>query len=179
MMTAPRMLATISTLAVSAAGLIALSPAAALAAPCSGAGCSTQDPYALSCTAASSITRTYQSGSAIATIVNEYSSLCNANWVFAYENTAAQQAGWSLYLEIQTSYTANGGTITQTMCSPDPIVETDTDSADVTELCRGTYGGQNGWPMWTDMVDGTNKAYGELEVFNSNGTKLATVPDAQ
>ncbi|WP_157436511.1 hypothetical protein [Actinospica robiniae] len=151
-------------------------PSASAAAGCSTRGCASYDPYAESCTAASSITKTYTSGAAVATVVNEYSSVCKANWVFAYENTSAQNAGWTLSLSISTTDSSGAS---ESMCGPSPILETDPGSANIIEVCRGTYGGATGWPMWTDMVDGTNKSYATLKVFSSAGKTIASVSDPQ
>jgi hypothetical protein len=151
----------------------------AMAAGCSGRGCAGHDPHAESCTAASSITKTYTSGAAVATVVNEYSSVCNANWTFAYENTSAQNAGWTLFLSISTTDSLSPSGAYEYMCTPGPVLETDPGSADIVEVCRGTYSGAAGWPMWTDMVDGTHKSYATLTVYNSAGNKIAAVSDPQ
>lgn len=48
------------------------------------------------------------------------------------------------------------------MCSPYPVQFWINNG--ISERCDQNYGGANGWPMWTDMVGGTNTSYGTLYV---------------
>lgn len=169
-----RMLAALPAALVLVGGALAMTAGSAAAAPCSGGSCNAQDPYSLGCTAASSITKTYTSGSKVATFVNEYSKLCNANWVFAYENTAAQNAGWQLNIGISTHDTHG---VYWFMCSPYPAEFSI--GGGISEQCVDNYGGANGWPMWTDMVDGTNKSFGSMNVYDSSGNLITTVENDQ
>ena len=171
---ARHLLASTAAIALAAGALVSVSTGEAAAAPCLGRSCAFQDPAG--CTAASSITKHYVSGSKEATVVNEYSTLCNANWVFAYENTAAQNAGWQLALDI---WTTDSSPAREEMCVPDPVKETDTGTQDLIEICRGAYGGATGWPTWTDMVDGTHMTYGTMTVFDASGARLVDVSDPQ
>ncbi len=73
----------ITVISIAGTAFVATPASPASAAACYGRSCMGQDPIALNCTAASSVTNTFTSGTKVATIVNEYSSVCNANWVFA------------------------------------------------------------------------------------------------
>lgn len=62
------------------------------------------------------------------------------------------------------------------MCSPYPVQFWISNG--VSERCDQNYGGANGWPMWTDMVDGTNTSYGTLYLYPTSnplsGTQIGT-----
>jgi hypothetical protein len=167
--------ASASVIALMAGAFVLMSAGSAYAASCTGRGCATQDPNASGCTAASSITKTYQSGSAVATFVNEYSKVCNANWVLAYENAAAQNAGWGLYIKVSTTDSIGGQ---EYMCMPQtgPVIF---EGKNISESCGGWYSGATGWPTWTDMVDGTNKSYGKMWIYSRSGAQIGTVENDQ
>ena len=144
------------------AGSIVASSAPAYAASCSGAGCMGMDPYNAGCSATSTRSTTYQSGSAVATLVNEYSYSCNANWSVAYENSAAETAGWQLYTYISTYWTKTVNHVTlsysEFTCTPNNGKGVNSywsgNEYIQDETCTGPYGGKYGWPIWTDMVNG-------------------------
>lgn len=153
----------IATAAVALAGVI-VPAATASAASCSGLSCAGHDPAVYGCISTSSTSSAVTSGADVATIVNYFSSGCDANWGYAYLNAAAEQAGWSL--EIQT-YTHDRNDNYEISCFPGP---NNTGSPD--EWCPSgypTYNGSNGWPAWSDMVDGANKVYAEIFVYDGNG----------
>lgn len=169
-----RLLAALTAALVIAGGTLFAVAGSAAAAPCYGGSCNTQDPYNLGCTAYSSITKTYTSGSKVVTFVNEYSKVCNANWVFAFENTAAQNAGWQLNIGISTLDANNTRWF---MCSP--YTAEFSIGGGISEQCWKNYGGANGWPMWTDMVDGTKKSYGSLYVYDTSGNQITMIENDQ
>jgi hypothetical protein len=170
------------TVAAAVAGSIAVS-VPAHAASCSGENCVGVDPFAAGCSTTSTTSAIFQNGSAIATIENHYSHGCNTNWAVAYENSAAQNAGYRLAITIDTSWHINfNGNPNyaryQETCYPNPtgiLVNTNlTSHFDQYENCSGSYGGAGGWPMWTDMINGQYWTFATMYVYNSSGTLVSS-----
>lgn len=182
-MGAMRLLAALALSATAAVIAPVVAGTPAHAASCSGENCVGIDPNAAGCSTTSTTSAIFQVGSAIATIENHYSQACNTNWAVAYENSAAQSAGYRLAISIDTSWhiNANGdpnyGRYQET-CYPNPtgiLVNTNlTTHFDQYENCSGSYGGATGWPTWTDMINGQYWTFATMNVYNSSGTLVSS-----
>jgi hypothetical protein len=149
-----------------AGGLTVVTTGTALAAGCSASRCTELDPYTEKCPVTYSVTHTYASGAAVATLTNYYSSTCVANWLVASENSAAMAKGWALRLDISSYIDAANDTGLQEACTPGIVGGGGGDDGSQFEDCNGsTYNGSTGWPMWTDMVDGANTSYGTMDIY--------------
>lgn len=96
-MGAMRLLAALALSATAAVIAPVVAGTPAHAASCSGENCVGIDPNAAGCSTTSTTSAIFQVGSAIATIENHYSQACNTNWAVAYENSAAQSAGYRIH----------------------------------------------------------------------------------
>jgi Protein of unknown function (DUF2690) len=136
--------------------------ATAQASPCSGYSCHGHDPVAWGCDKYQ-LTSTETDG-ALATVVNWYSTGCNANWAQAWLSPAAIAAGDKMTADIEAIDTQGNEEI---MCYPGPG-----DTGNLMELCYdgGYYSGSA--PAYTDMVDGTNLTYAAVYVWDSSGNNL-------
>lgn len=114
--------------------------------PCKGVYCDGLDPFSTNCGYSASynsiswiptnILQNKTSGAIVGTVTNYYSSWCNANWT---EATMCNNTG------INIVAIANAGFGNE----HDEHYPSGT----------GFYYGQNGYPTWTNMVDGTNTVY--------------------
>lgn len=118
--------------------------AAAATPPCWGATCFGKDPYALGC--ANNITEVkaldQSNGVTYATVWNDYSITCNANWT---QGQATASATGGIYIYIQDS---NG----HRQCYP---------GTSCPDFGSQFYTG--GAIAWTNMVDGTGPAWANID----------------
>jgi hypothetical protein len=135
--------------------------AVASAAPCSGPKCAGLDPYTTGCSKYSgSKTENLDNYVQLAVMSSDG---CNAKWAEAALSSSALAVGDRLVVSISTTDSLGIG---EFMCYPG--TSADGGSA---ETCDGFYGGPRGSAaVHTDMVDGTNAATADVEVYNGAGT---------
>ncbi len=148
-------------LSLAALSLAAATPASA--APCSGFTCAGHDPATTGCDQYPSTYK--QSGGSLATITNWYSEGCNANWAQASLTPAAYAAGDKLTMIIRTTDSKKN---LEDMCYPGPGNTGQLYECGSSAFYRGTA------PAYTDMVDGTNKAYAVVDVYDSTSHFLGS-----
>jgi hypothetical protein len=157
--------ATVGILSVATLGA---APAAS-AAPCYGYSCRGYDPSTMGCNNYYSTSKT--NSGPLATIVNWYSTGCNANWAQAWLSSSALAAGDTMFVEIYTHDSQNPSQV-EDECYPGTFSNSGNN-----EWCTGHYGGSA--PAYTDMVDGTNTTYSSVVVYDSTGNQLADYPIQQ
>ena len=154
----------IATLGITAMGA---TPAQA-STSCYGYSCHGHDPVTYGCSTTNSSPPAYvvdSSGTTLATVWDDWSYGCKANWANAVLSPAAINAGDVLFVEIKTKDSQNQN---EWMCYPG----LENDSGKLTEGCAyGAYPGEPGIGYggsagaYTDMVDGTNKTYADVTVY--------------
>jgi hypothetical protein len=163
----PRLLIGIRTILAAAAlsmavltvGTVGALPANA--ASCYATSCAGHDPTTHGCAATST---TSYSGS-LATVWNRYSAACDSNWVRGQLTSTALRAGDTTSISISTTDSQGND---EFMCWPGLT----NDQGGPIELCSGIlYGGSS--IAYSDMVDGTNKTYATVDVFDSGYDLLA------
>lgn len=141
----------------------------ASAATCYGTSCHGLDPSITQCDQYYSTPNTTSFDGA--TLTNWYSTGCNANWALGYLSAADQNSGYSFQLYI---YTTDSTGAYEFMCYP----STDSNSGFYNEPCDdGYYNGSVN--AYTDMVDGTNVTYAQLDLYDGNGDYLGTLKAPQ
>ena len=127
--------------------------------PCYGSSCNGLDPYTTGCANTNiprntvrEVSESYRNTgfivngygwtAIVGTIYNKYSSWCNANWA---EDTMVAPPSDGISIDIHTNNTFQ--------CYPDD--------------CNARYGG-SAYPLWTNMVDGTNVATACAFLFNGD-----------
>jgi hypothetical protein len=145
----------------------------ASAAPCSGASCQGLDPATTGCNQYDSSQVTTPDPHPLATLVNWYSTGCNANWAQAWLSPAALAAGDVMAVVISTTDSQNPPQL-EYECYPGTGSNTGKN-----EGCDAgvRYGGSAG--AYTDMVDGTNTTYAGVSVYDSALNFLAYYPANQ
>lgn len=163
--------AVLSAGTIATTGLVALSAPPAAAAGCSGLGCALQDPVQEGCAASSSRQTSVTADGVTGTLVIEYSRACNSNWVTGYLNQEGKTFGWQIEITASTWDSQNPQHREET-CMGNPAVgdpvKFDIDGS-LTEQCDDPYNGNEGWPVWTDMVDGTHVVEGIIDLYDMFG----------
>ena len=134
----------------------------AQAAGCYAASCSGWDPVGKGCTATSTTTGSGTWG----TVTNRYAAGCRANWVRGQLSAAAVNAGYKMWLNIQTTDSAGRNVY---MCWPTGGVS---NHGNTYESCYGASPVGGSGVIYSDMVDGTNITYADMLVFDASGTTL-------
>jgi hypothetical protein len=153
-------------------GVIATAGPAA-AASCSGSSCAGHDPVVYNCPVAAidkKVEDVYdQGGSWIASVSNNYSATCNANFTRGQLTTLAAEAGDSIVIEAATKFGP----------SEDVFYPSNyNNSGRASEPWNGTY--YSGTAVaWTDMVDGTNQVWSTITVYDRNHNRIASLPVVQ
>ncbi|MFD8479467.1 hypothetical protein [Kitasatospora sp. NPDC059673] len=170
MRTAKRILGVLVATTLATAGLLVTAPTAS-AAGCWASSCAGRDHGAVGCWATDVKTAyVIRDGVQLATVWNDYSSSCKANWSAAQLTQAARNAGYRLYVDIQTT-DSNGAR--EFMCYPGPD-----NTGSLVEACTDwPYSGYSGsGAPWTDMIDGTNVTAARAYVFDSSGNLVMDAP---
>ena len=136
----------------------------ASAAPCWGVSCHGYDPATTGCNQYYSTQNT--NPEALATVVNWYSTGCNANWAQAWLSPSALAAGDKMLVSIETLDSQNPQQI-EYECYPGPSNTGQNEHCNANAL----YGGSEA--AYTDMVDGTNMTGATVFVYDSAGHFLA------
>jgi hypothetical protein len=153
----------IATAGLGAVGLASAPKASA--APCYGLSCAGYDPSTTGCNQYYSTSK--QAGGTWATVVNWYSTGCNANWAQAWLSSAAIARGYTMRVEI-TTMDSNKPSQHELMCYPSNL----SNSGQKTEYCPpGDFYSGTG-PAYTDMVDGTNVTTATVYVFDALGVGM-------
>jgi len=149
----------ISTLSL-AAGLAGLTVEHAHAASrvpsdtCYGASCYGKDPFTFGCldsyTLSPDNTPEYYNGNLVGYFSSVYSYTCNANWNQATLTPDAISKGFRVRTGIAT-YDSQTPSQFESICYP-------------TDCNTFGYGGETGWPTYSNMVDGTNTTYSVLDL---------------
>jgi hypothetical protein len=137
----------------------------ASAAPCWGVSCRGYDPDTTGCDQYYSSQKT--TPGALATVVNWYSTGCNANWAQAWLSPSALAAGDKMLVWIHTTDSRNPPQV-EFECYPGTGSNTGQ-----TEFCNvnAPYGGSAA--AYSDMADGTNTTQADVNVYDSAGHFLA------
>jgi hypothetical protein len=144
----------------------------ASAAPCWGASCRGLDPATTGCNQYDSSQVTSPPGQ-LATVVNWYSTGCNANWAQAWLSPAALAAGDLIAVLISTTDSQNPPQL-EYECYPGTGSNTGKNEGCIAGV---RYGGSAA--AYTDMVDGTHTTYAGVLVLDSALNTLAYYPANQ
>lgn len=155
-------------------------PSASASTPgCDGISCAGKDPGTMHCNTSMtfvefsiySLDKTHLLG----TGQNVYSIPCRANWAEALSlTTYSVSHGYGVYVTAFTSKDTRGQQ--EWMCFPGQDV-INGNNCNFTVI--GGYTGSTGWPAYTDMVDGTNLAYAEVFVVDSQGNIIGGASASQ
>jgi hypothetical protein len=129
---------------------------------CYAASCSGWDPVAKGCSATSTTTGSGTWG----TVSNRYSAGCRANWVRGQLSAAAVNAGYKMWLSIETTDSSGSDVF---MCWPTGGIS---NHGYTWEPCYGAGPVGGSAAIYSDMVDGTNITYADMLVFDSSGTNV-------
>lgn len=151
--------ATAAAILLSLGLMVVNAPSARAASACYATSCAGYDPISYGCAVTSTTTHV----GALATVWNRYSYGCRANWARAQLTTAAVNAGYKMWVEVQAPITAEGE---EYMCWPNyPSQNNQGFSFEFCNPALGPYGGSS--IVYTDMVDGTNTTYATVTVFDT------------
>jgi len=161
---------------IAAGGLVIVAPAmSASASPtCHGYTCHGHDPVVYGCAVSSQKFAYYYSGRTLmATLTNEYSYQCNANWVQGQLSKYAVALGWNFAITLTTSDSKG---YLESMCWSGPA--SDNNTGNLEEFCDPQvppFADSSTNPAWTDMVDGTNYTYGGMQIDDAYGNKITII----
>src|SRR5215469_4902515 len=155
------------SLAVGLAGLTLKSAHAATRVPsvdtCYGASCYNQDPVTFGCLDSYIISPEnkleYYGGIIVGSFSVVYSYTCNATWVQATLDPFAINQGYRVLTAIRTDDSQTPSQ-DELICYPDDCYN---------DHPIG-YGGETGWPTYSNMVDGTNTTYSAFGLVLPDGT---------
>ena len=136
----------------------------ASAAPCWGVSCNGLDPATTGCNQYYSTPNT--NPGALATVVNWYSTGCNANWTQAYLSPSALAAGDRMQVGIEVMDSQNPSKL-EAECYPVSI------KVGQNEYCTQGNDYAGSLPAYTDMVDGTNVTHAAAVVIDPSGYAIA------
>jgi hypothetical protein len=136
----------------------------AMAASCYGFSCHGYDPASTGCNKYYSTYK--ETDGALASVVNWYSTGCNANWAQGWLSASAYAAGDSMIVYATTTDSHNPP-LSEYMCYPGPG-----NTGKLDEFCNGVYRGTSASPAYTDMVDGTNMTQAIVIVYDHAGNYI-------
>lgn len=168
------LLATLAVLITPLAAVTAAPAAPASAAGCYGLSCHGHDPYLYGCTISSQKFAYYYSGRTLmATVTNDYSYVCDANWAQMQLSSYAVSLGWNFQVMIEGYDTANPP-FYETMCYAGQGSLSNTGRN--FEACPNQNAPYNdSWtnPTWTDMMDGHLLTHADVNLWDANGNLIA------
>lgn len=168
------LLATLAALITPLAAVTVAPAAPASAAGCYGLSCHGHDPYLYGCTISSQKFSYYYSGRTLmATVTNDYSYVCDANWAQAQLSSYAVSLGWNFLVEAE-GYDTESPPFYETMCYDGPGSLSNT--GERFEACPNQNNPpmQDSWtnPTWTDMVDGHLLTHAIMNVWDAHGNLI-------
>jgi hypothetical protein len=150
------------TLLLALLGVTTASPAQASG--CFAASCGGWDPVSKGCSA----TSTTAASGAWGTVWNRYSAGCRANWVRGQLSTAAVNAGYQLWISIETTDSTGAGA---QACYPIP--GSVSNHGYVWEPCYGGGPIHTSSIIYSDMVDGTKLTQAYMDIFDASSNLVA------
>lgn len=168
------LVATLAVLITPLAAVTVAQAAPASAASCYGLNCHGHDPYLYGCTISSQKFDYYYSGRTLmATVTNDYSYACDANWAQMQLSSDAVSLGWNFMVEIE-GYDTENPPFYETMCYDGPGSLSNT--GERFEACpiQNNAPFKDSWtkPTWTDMMDGHLLTHADVNLYDAYGNLI-------